>query len=285
MSGSDINIGGISDYSQDDQTADIIYIAYPVGTDRMEWQDLIEAVSVSLSLHPRDIDITHYAEQSSHLSLSHGTPSDDMLDALSRLTCPVLILPRSRLPGSGKHKIIGKSTGGMDESLVEFGRREQQYRHPDGTNPDSTNLEMSGHTGQTVHQLKRIVIPVDNTNIVSSKAVIIVNKFHSAGIATSLLHVIDTHTRPKIWEGSGHYIEAWREELSAHHRGIPYSTKLDTAVGETSSQVKKRLLSGDLLVILWNRDTGHNRARVLRELLSDKDNAALDIPVLLYPLR
>ncbi len=290
MISNDAKISGTYDTNPSEQARDVIYVVTPDGTDRTEWQDFVEEISRTLLLHPHYIDIAPNIKPNIkkllHQRLIYGMSSDDMLDTISRLTGLVLILPRHRSAVSGKQSKSSESVDKLSEEIAELGvesanDQEQGKR----LNPsDETNL---GAHDTASYQLRRVVIPVDNTDTMSSKAVIIVNQFHGAGISTLLLHVIDTYTRPKIWEGVGHYIEAWREELSAHHHGIPYSTILDTAVGETALQVKQRLSAGDLLVILWNRDIGHNRAIILKELLSDADmdNPVLDTPVLLYPLR
>ncbi len=286
MTRNNAKIGGAHNTNPDSQARDVIYVVTPAGTDQTEWQGLVEEISRVLSLHPHNIDIASDIRKPLHQRLIHGVSSDDMLDAISRLTGLVLILPRRGSAVSGRQLQSRESVDRLSGRIVELGAEsvDDQEQGKRSNPPSRTNLDAHDTAN---HQLKRVVIPIDNTDTMSSKAIIIVNQFHGAGIATLLLHVIDSYTRPRIWEGVGHYIEAWREELSAHHHGIPYSTILDTAVGETALQVKQRLSAGDLLVILWNRDIGHNRAIILRQLLSDADidNPVLDTPVLLYPLR
>ncbi|MCL4449214.1 MAG: hypothetical protein M1483_01490 [Actinobacteria bacterium] len=222
----------------------ILHVLVPTGLDASVWDELVARVSTALMLHPLARQLTQ------EITGDIAILVNDILEIASHIDTPVLLLPfsaaRKRLK-NGDTPVIGAVSSPTLTAAV----------------------------------LKRVVIPVDATDLLAAGAVEMANIFHAIGVDTTLLHVIDEHTRPRIWEGVGHYVEAWRQELSIQHKGIPDRSKLDTVTGMTSVQIKAYLIQGDLVVVLWNRDPHPDRATILRQLLSA---GGLDVPLLLYPL-
>jgi hypothetical protein len=222
-----------------------LHVLVPAGSAAAIWDELISDVARALELDPLLEQLDE--EFSSNDTASAGS----ILDIASRIAKPVLLLPFS-IPHAGA------ANGTM-----------------------SADSASEAQASSALIALKRAVIPIDATGIVSTGAVEMAKAFHAIGSDTVLLHVIDEHTRPRIWEGAGHYVDAWWEELSTRHRGIPSRTRLDTAVGEASALIRAHLAQGDLLVTLWNCDSSPNRATILRGLLADE---GFSVPVLFYPL-
>ncbi|MCL4434988.1 MAG: hypothetical protein M1399_09590 [Actinobacteria bacterium] len=226
-----------------------LHVLIPAGSATAIWDELISDVARALELDP-------LLEQLDEVFSSNDTAfAGSILDIASRTAKPVLLLPLSA-------------------------------PHADAANGTMAADAASGSQAPSaLIALKRAVIPIDATGMVSTGAVEMAKAFHAIGSDTVLLHVIDEHTRPRIWEGAGHYVEAWWEELSTRHRGIPSRTRLDTAVGKASALIRDHLAQGDLLVTLWNCDSSPNRAMILRELVGGLfASEGLSVPVLFYPL-
>ena len=121
-------------------------------------------------------------------------------------------------------------------------------------------------------RFERVLIPLEGTEESTIGVAAGLEALAAAGVKIVTVHVFHSDTMPRFLDHAGHAEQSWGTEFLAHWCAQPH-IDLHLRSGHVSGAILDvaRAEHIDLIVIAWSRTMDHDRAKVVREILSRSD--------------